>query len=228
MVAGFAVSVNRSSGYYYMPIAAFAVLLATAALDVALVYLVPDVTICYRCLSQHRGPGTNPERRIAPFDIAIGERYRQERIRIEEPFRASEVKAPLTHPLRHPPTSRRQPSPATVDEQRARIYDDLRDLISGDLLFEPIERAPYAHDASLYEIDPLGVACPRTEDELAAIVRYASEHAIPLHARGAGTGLAGESLGPGLVVDFARHLRRDRPHRPGFVLSSSRAWCSTT
>ena len=95
-----------------------------------------------------------------------------------------------------------------MDEQRARIHDDLRDLISGELLFEPIERAPYAHDASIYEIDPLGVACPRTEDELAAIVRYASDNAIPVHARGAGTGLAGESLGPGLVVDFARHLRR--------------------
>lgn len=95
-----------------------------------------------------------------------------------------------------------------MDEQRARIHDDLRDLISGELLFEPIERAPYAHDASLYEIDPLGVVCPRTEDELVSLVRYASDNALPLHARGAGTGTAGESLGPGLVVDFARHLRR--------------------
>ena len=114
-----------------------------------------------------------------------------------------------------------------MDEQRARIHDDLRDLISGELLFEPIERAPYAHDASLYEIDPLGVACPRTEDELAAIVRYASENAIPLHARGAGTGLAGESLGPGLVVDFARHLRRIVRRRRGFGRRPSRASSST-
>jgi hypothetical protein len=89
VVLGFAVS--TVFWYYYMPIAAFAVLLATAALDVALVYLVPDVTICYRCLSQHRGPGTNPDHQIAPFDIAIGERYRQERIRIEA-IRASEAK----------------------------------------------------------------------------------------------------------------------------------------
>ena len=68
----------------YRPVAAFAVLLVTAALDVILYYIVPDVTICYRCLSQHRGPGTNPDGRFAPFDLAIGERYRQERIRAEE------------------------------------------------------------------------------------------------------------------------------------------------
>lgn len=96
----------------------------------------------------------------------------------------------------------------TVDERRARIHDDLRDLIGGDLLFEPIARAPYAHDASLYEIDPLGVVVPRTQDDVVTLVRYASENAIPLHARGAGTGLAGETLGPGLVIDFSRHFRR--------------------
>lgn len=77
--------------YYYMPIPAFAVLLSTAALDVALYYLVPDVTICYRCLSQYRGTGTNPEGRILPFDLAIGERYRQERLRVEA-IRAAESK----------------------------------------------------------------------------------------------------------------------------------------
>jgi FAD/FMN-containing dehydrogenase/Fe-S oxidoreductase len=95
-----------------------------------------------------------------------------------------------------------------VDEIRARIHDDLRGILGGELLFEPIERAPYAHDASLYEIDPLGVVAPRTREDLAALVRYAAERSIPLHARGAGTGLAGETLGPGLVIDFSRHFRR--------------------
>ncbi len=95
-----------------------------------------------------------------------------------------------------------------MDERRARIHDDLRGILGGELLFEPIERAPYAHDASLYEIDPLGVVVPRTRDDVEALVRYASENAIPLHARGAGTGLAGETLGPGLVIDFSRHFRR--------------------
>ena len=95
-----------------------------------------------------------------------------------------------------------------MDSQRAQIHEDLRDLISGELLFEPVERAPYAFDASLYEIDPLGVVAPQTEADLVNLVKYAAENAIPIHARGAGTGLAGESLGPGLVIDFSRHLRR--------------------
>ncbi len=70
--------------YYYMPAWALAVLLATAGLDLLLYYLVPDVTICYRCLSQFRGPGSNPGGRFAPFDLAVGERYRQERLRVEQ------------------------------------------------------------------------------------------------------------------------------------------------
>lgn len=82
VVSGFVVS--SIFWYFYNPIPAFLVLLGTAALDVVLYYIVPDVTICYRCLAQHRGPGTNPGGRFQPFDLAIGERYRQERLRIEE------------------------------------------------------------------------------------------------------------------------------------------------
>jgi uncharacterized paraquat-inducible protein A len=82
VVAGFAVSTVFWA--YYLPIAALLVLLLTAALDLVLYYLVPDVTICYRCLSQYRGQGANPQGRFAPFDLAIGERYRQERLRVEQ------------------------------------------------------------------------------------------------------------------------------------------------
>jgi hypothetical protein len=82
VIAGFVVSTVFWA--YYMPIAATAVLLVTAALDLVLYYVVPDLTICYRCLSQCRGAGSNVGDRFAPFDLAIGERYRQERIRVEQ------------------------------------------------------------------------------------------------------------------------------------------------
>ncbi len=95
-----------------------------------------------------------------------------------------------------------------MDERRARIHDDLRGLLDGELLFEPLERAPYAHDASLYEVDPLGIVVPASHDDVVTVVRYAAENAIPIHARGAGTRSAGGALGAGLVVDFSRHLRR--------------------
>ena len=84
-----------------------------------------------------------------------------------------------------------------MDERRTRIYDDLRGIVLGDLYFEPLDRLPYAHDASLYEIDPLGVILPRNEDDVVSVVRYAAENEIPLHVRGAGTDTGGGSLGPG-------------------------------
>ena len=49
---------------------------------------------------------------------------------------------------------------------------------------------------------------PRSAADVAACVQYAAEKHIPVHARGAGSGVAGESLGPGLVVDFSGYLRR--------------------
>jgi hypothetical protein len=82
VVVGFVVS--SIFWAYYMPIAATAVLLVSAGIDLVLFYLVRDVTICYRCLSQYRGAGANPAGRFRPFDLAVGERYRQERLRAEE------------------------------------------------------------------------------------------------------------------------------------------------
>jgi hypothetical protein len=49
-----------------------------------LYYRVPDVTICYRCESQFRGEGSSPPGRFKPFDLGIGERFRQERMRAEQ------------------------------------------------------------------------------------------------------------------------------------------------
>lgn len=82
LVVGFAIS--TVFWYYQMPLATFAVLIASVAIDWWLYYRVPEVTVCYRCLSQIRGAGADGAGRVRPFDLAIGERYRQERIRIEE------------------------------------------------------------------------------------------------------------------------------------------------
>jgi hypothetical protein len=82
VVVGFAIS--TVFWYFERPVLTYLVLLLSALVDMMLYYRVPDVTICYRCLSQARGAGSNPWGRFHPFDLAIGERYRQERIRIEE------------------------------------------------------------------------------------------------------------------------------------------------
>ncbi len=95
-----------------------------------------------------------------------------------------------------------------MDAERERIQEDLRGRISGEVRCDDLFLRMYASDASIYEIRPLGVVRPRHTDDVVACVQYASEHQIPLHARGAGTGLAGESLGRGLVIDFSRYMRR--------------------
>jgi hypothetical protein len=70
--------------YYERPLATYAVLLASALIDWALYPRIQDVIVCYRCSSQVRGVGSNPDGRYKPFDLAIGERYRQERIRAQQ------------------------------------------------------------------------------------------------------------------------------------------------
>ena len=95
-----------------------------------------------------------------------------------------------------------------LDQQRERIQDDLRGLVSGEVRCDDLFLQLHASDASIYEIRPQAVVRPRHAVDVAACVRYAREKKLPIHARGAGSGSAGESLGPGIVVDFSKYLRR--------------------
>jgi FAD/FMN-containing dehydrogenase/Fe-S oxidoreductase len=95
-----------------------------------------------------------------------------------------------------------------VDEQQREIIrDDLRGLLRGELLFDELSRALYSTDASVFQVSPLAVVVPRDEEDVQALVRYAAEHQVDLVPRGAGTGLAGEALGTGIVVDLSKHFR---------------------
>jgi FAD/FMN-containing dehydrogenase/Fe-S oxidoreductase len=91
--------------------------------------------------------------------------------------------------------------------QRERIRDDLREVVRGEVMFDELSRGLYSTDASIFEVEPLGAVAPLDAEDVQAVVRYCFEYKIPLIARGAGTGVAGESLGDGLVIDLSRHLR---------------------
>jgi FAD/FMN-containing dehydrogenase/Fe-S oxidoreductase len=95
-----------------------------------------------------------------------------------------------------------------MDPERQRIQDDLRGLLRGEIRCDDVFVQLYASDASIYQIRPLGVVLPRNTADVVACVRYAAEKRISLQPRGAGTGLAGESLGRGLILDFSRYMRR--------------------
>jgi FAD/FMN-containing dehydrogenase/Fe-S oxidoreductase len=97
---------------------------------------------------------------------------------------------------------------AGLDPQRERTQDDLRGLTGGEVRCDDVFLHLYASDGSIYQIKPLAVVRPRSAADVVACVQYAAEKQLPIHARGAGTGVAGESLGPGLVLDFSKFLRR--------------------
>ncbi|MCS7269449.1 MAG: FAD-binding protein [Gemmataceae bacterium] len=90
------------------------------------------------------------------------------------------------------------------------VADDLRGVFRGALRFDVLSRGLYARDASFFHVEPWVVAIPQDVDDVAVLVRYCYEHNVPLVARGAGTGLAGESVGTGVVVDLSVHLRQIR------------------
>ncbi len=72
----------------------------------------------------------------------------------------------------------------------------------------PRRRAEYSTDASLYRVVPQVVAFPRSVDEVIGALSVCRDLKVPLTARGAGTSIAGNSIGTGLVLDFSRHLNR--------------------
>ena len=83
---------------------------------------------------------------------------------------------------------------------------DLRALIDVDA--SSGTRARYSSDAGLTRIPPLAVAFPRTPEQAIAAFDIARTHGVPLTARGGGTSCASNAIGPGLVLDFSRHMNR--------------------
>jgi FAD/FMN-containing dehydrogenase/Fe-S oxidoreductase len=90
------------------------------------------------------------------------------------------------------------------------LEQDLRREVSGDVRFDRLSRALYATDASVYQIEPLGVVLPRSHDDVEAVVAIAARHGVPITARGGGTSQAGQSIGAGLVLDTSKYLNRIR------------------
>ncbi len=80
--------------------------------------------------------------------------------------------------------------------------------ISGVACFDLPTRALYASDASIYEILPAGVVFPRDEWDLVRVMELASEEGLMVTPRGGGSGLAGEALGGGIIVEFSRFMNR--------------------
>ena len=84
--------------------------------------------------------------------------------------------------------------------------DRLAATLEGELSSDGLARTIYSTDASEFQERPLAVACPKSVADVERIVRFAAEHRVGLVPRGAGTSLAGQVVGGGIIVDLGRHL----------------------
>jgi FAD/FMN-containing dehydrogenase/Fe-S oxidoreductase len=90
----------------------------------------------------------------------------------------------------------------------AALQHELEAAVDGEVRFDRVSRALYSTDASVYQIEPLGVVIPRTAEAVAQAVRIAARHGVPITPRGGGTSQAGQSIGAGLVLDTSKHLNK--------------------
>lgn len=101
--------------------------------------------------------------------------------------------------------------------------------IEGEVRLDPASRILYSTDASIYQLEPLGVVFPKRREDIVAIVEICSKNHIPILPRGAGSSLVGQTVGEALVIDCSRYLTsieeidlEDKTAwvQPGLVLSS--------
>ena len=88
------------------------------------------------------------------------------------------------------------------------FISELRKRFAGDIRLDLGSRLLYSTDASIYQIEPLGVVIPRTEEDLQAAVELAAKYHIPILPRGSGSSLAGQAIGEALILDCSRWLDR--------------------
>jgi len=98
-------------------------------------------------------------------------------------------------------------APASTAARR-RVHDRLERETRGEVRFDRGTRMLYATDASLYQVEPVGVFVPRSAADLSAAVRIAAEEGVPVLPRGGATSLSGQTVGPAVVIDASKYLNR--------------------
>ena len=92
------------------------------------------------------------------------------------------------------------------EHNNSNLFNALAKLISGDVHGDELNRMLYATDASIYQQQPLAIVKPKHRDDCIKLVAFAREHKLPLVPRAAGTSLAGQVVGNGIIVDTSRYM----------------------
>src|SRR5215472_2396402 len=89
----------------------------------------------------------------------------------------------------------------------SRLEQRLRREVKGDVLFDRFSRGRYSTDASIYQIEPLGVVVARDRDDIAAAIQIAGEEGVPVLPRGGGTSQCGQTVNRALVVECSKYMQ---------------------
>jgi FAD/FMN-containing dehydrogenase/Fe-S oxidoreductase len=88
------------------------------------------------------------------------------------------------------------------------LEHELRRIVEGDVRFDTYSRLLYSTDASMYQVEPIGVVIPRHADDVQAALETANRWNVPVLPRGGGTSLTGQTVNHAVVLDFSAHLNR--------------------
>src|SRR5512143_3545584 len=88
------------------------------------------------------------------------------------------------------------------------LEGELRKQLEGEVRFDPVSRALYSTDASVYKIRPLGVVVPKTREDIMRVVEICGRYRCPITVRGGGTSQAGQAIGEGIQVDTSKYYNR--------------------
>ena len=91
---------------------------------------------------------------------------------------------------------------------REELAHALRRRVSGEVGFDAFSRVLYSTDASIYQMEPVGVVIPRSVDDVLAVVEVANGSGVPVVPRAGGTSLAGQTVNHAIVIDFSKFLNR--------------------
>ncbi|MEE2954983.1 MAG: FAD-linked oxidase C-terminal domain-containing protein [Pseudomonadota bacterium] len=80
--------------------------------------------------------------------------------------------------------------------------------VEGDVLFDPFSRGQYSTDASIYQIQPIGVVVPQTDEDVVRTIEIAREEGVPVLPRGGGTSQCGQTVGEAIIIDTSKNLNR--------------------
>src|SRR5690242_5237254 len=88
------------------------------------------------------------------------------------------------------------------------LADRLRRELDAEVLFDRASRGRYSTDASIYQVEPIGVVVPRSEEAARGAIAIAAQEGVPLLPRGAGSSQCGQTVGAALVIDHSKYLNR--------------------